>query len=446
MQKPNWKGRIMMAFHLKGANVPHRKNTEGMSAVRMPTPQTVTIPTVMHIGAPATPVVKVGDHVDIGTVIATQNGAVSSYIHASVSGEVSAVSDMLLSNGKRVPAITIKSDGQDTVSDSVAPPEVTDRDSLIEALKQSGIVGLGGAGFPTYVKFNTSKPIEVLIINGAECEPYITSDSITMAERADDIAYAIDTLCNHLNIGKVVIGIENNKPKAIASMKSLAAKDSRVSVKVLPRLYPQGGEMVLIYHTTGRVVAGGMLPIDVGCVVCNCTTMATIGSYLKTGMPLIEKCITVDGSAIKEPKNVIAPIGTTVRDVFEFSGGFKADPAKVLYGGPMMGIAVPDLDAPVLKNTNALLAFDQSIIKLEKATACIRCAACANHCPFGINPAFIAKAYKNGDLVTAEREGVEVCMECGCCSYVCPAKRPLVQTNRLAKAALRAKKAKEANK
>lgn len=432
-----------MAFNLKGIHLPHNKNTAGISAVKIDPPKTVTIPTSMHIGAPADPIVKAGDEVFVGTVIAEQNGFVSSRIHASVSGKVASVSDILLSDGRTVPAITITSDGEMTPDPSIKPVTFNSRDELIEAIKNSGIVGLGGAGFPTSVKFATDKPINELIINGAECEPYITSDTLTMLERADDMELAIKTLIEYFNIGQVIIGIENNKPEAITSMKKLAEGNDKITVKVLPSVYPQGGEKVLVYHTTGKVIPQGGLPIDVGCVVCNCTTVAAIGSYLKTGMPLVEKCITVDGGAVKEPKNIIVPIGTSAADVFEFCGGFKCEPSKVLYGGPMMGISVPDLTAPVLKNTNALLAFDEVQATLPKTTACIRCGECLNHCPFGINPAAIAKAYKNEDFEKLVSLGLELCMECGCCSYVCPASRPLVQNNRLAKQALAQHRKKE---
>ena len=435
-----------MLFSLKGVKVPHRKHTDGMTAVKMAAPKIVTLPMSMHIGKPAVPVVKVGDHVDVGTVIAEQDGFVSSPVYATVSGTVKKIEEMLLSGGNTAQAVVIESDGAMTVSDAVQAPKVESKEDLIEAIKKSGIVGLGGAGFPTYVKFNVEPSrIEELVINGAECEPYITSDSITMVERAEDIATAIAAMEKYLGIKKVILGIEKNKAKAIATMRKLEAKDPCIKVCVLDDKYPQGGEKVLIYHTTGKTVPAGKLPIDVGCIVCNSTTMATIGQYLKTGMPLVEKCVTVDGGAVQNPQNVIVPIGTPLRDVFEFCGGFKAEPGKVLYGGPMMGIAVPNLDVPVLKNTNALVAFDEKEAAPVKTTACIRCGACANHCPFKLNPAAIAKAYKNDDMETLAELRVDICMECGCCSFICPANRPLVQTNKLAKAALReaAQKAKE---
>lgn len=426
-----------MAFKLHSVHVPHRKHTADMKAVVMPAPETVTIPTVMHIGAPASPVVKAGDSVKVGTVIAEASAYVCAPIHASVSGTVKSITDILLSNGKTAPAIVIESDGEMTPDENITPPTVGSKEELIDAIKKSGIVGLGGAGFPTYVKFNTESEIEELVINGAECEPYITSDSLTMVSDKEYISYAISVLVKHLGIKKVIIGIENNKPNAIKAMREIAKEHSNVSVKVLPSVYPQGGEKVLVYHTTGKKIPMGGLPIDVGCVVCNSTTMAAIGKYLKTGMPLVNKCVTVDGAALKNPQNVIVPIGTSIGEVFDFCGGFKETPKKVLYGGPMMGIAVPELSAPVIKNTNAILAMSEKEAKLPDTTACIKCGACANHCPFSINPAAIGKLYRNGDIDKLSEVGTELCMECGCCSFVCPANRPLVQTNRLAKSALR---------
>ena len=435
-----------MAFKLKGIHLPHNKNTANSSPVRMTDIKTVTLPTVMHIGAPAVPVVKSGDKVYVGTLVAEQSGFVSSPVYSSVSGTVKSVADILLSNGSKAPAIVIESDGEMQPDPQITAPKVESLEDLSNALKQSGIVGLGGAGFPTYVKFGTAeKPlnIEQLVINGAECEPYITSDSVTMVENKGDIAYALEMLTKYFAIKNVVIGIEKNKPEAIKSMQSIKLENAEVSVKVLPSVYPQGGEKVLVYNTTGKVIPMGKLPIDVGCVVCNSTTVATIGKYLKTGMPLIEKCVTVDGGAVSNPKNVIVPIGTPLKDVFEFCGGFKSEPKKVLYGGPMMGISVPNLDVPIIKNTNAILAFDEKQAAPQKTTACIKCGSCANNCPFGIDPTRIASALKQDDCEAMGKAGAELCMECGCCSFVCPAKRPIVQNNKLAKAALREYKMKE---
>ena len=226
----------------------------------------------------------------------------------------------------------------------------------------------------------------------------------------------------------------------------MAARMQGVEVSVLPAKYPQGGEKVLVYHTTKKVIPTGKLPIDVGCVVCNCTTVAAIGSYLESGMPLVKKCVTVDGGAVSEPQNVIVPVGTALEDVFAFCGGFKEAPAKVLYGGPMMGVTVIDLKSSVLKNTNAIIALTEKEAALPKTTSCIRCGACINTCPLGLAPASIAQAYKKKDTEALRRLSVDTCMLCGCCSFVCPANRPLVQTNALSKQLLRDEKAKEASK
>ena len=433
-----------MAFSLKGIKVPHRKNTVGTPAERMVTNKTITLPTVMHIGKPSIPVVKVGDQVNVGTLVAKEGEGLSSPIYSSVSGKVTGISEVLVSNGAKVPAICIESDGEMTVDENITIPIVNDKQSLIDAIKASGVVGLGGAGFPTYAKFTTDKKIEYLVVNGAECEPYITSDTFTMVEKSADIAYAIDVLVKYLNIENVVIGIEKNKAEAIKKMEEVASKSNNISVKALPTKYPTGGEKVLVYAVTGRKIGAGKLPIDVGCVVCNCTTLATLGNYFKTGMPLVEKCITVDGSAVKSPKNIIAPIGASVGDVFEFCGGFSSEPGKVLYGGPMMGVSVPNLKVPVLKQTNALIAFNQKDAVSRQETACIQCGTCLNNCPMGISATEVFRAYNKGEYERLEKLGSHLCMECGSCAYNCPANRPLVQMHKLAKSALREWKEKEA--
>lgn len=425
-----------MAFSLKGVMLPHRKNTAGLLPVTMPDPALVTIPAAGNIGAPATVCVKVGDEVKIGDLIAEQNGFISSPVHASVSGKVVKITQAITSRGELADFVNIESDGLMQVSEKVMPPQINNKEEFISAVRDSGLVGLGGAGFPTYVKLMPKTPVDTLVINGAECEPYITSDSIIMSSRADDIKTGISAVQKYLEIKNVIIGIEKNKPTAIASMREMAKSMDGVRVKVLSERYPQGGEKVLIYHTTGRVVKLGQLPSDVGCIVMNSTTCATLGSFLKTGMPLVSKCVTVDGSAVKEPKNVIVPVGTRLSDLFEFVGGFKEEPKKIIFGGPMMGVSVPSLDEPISKNNNAVLAFTQEMAKLPETTSCIRCGACVNHCPFGINPAGIEAAYRRNDLDGMLDSGVRLCMECGCCSFVCPANRPLVQTNRLGKAAL----------
>ena len=436
-----------MAFHLHGIRLPHRKYTSQKAVVSMPPPATVTIPMSMHIGAPATPIVKVGDEVRVGTKIGEAAGKVSSPIYSSVSGKVTKITEIQISSGAMMPAVVITSDGEMTPDESIAPPTVTSREELIEAVRANGSVGLGGAGFPTHVKLDVDPTrIEHLVINCAECEPYITSDTVTMTTRQADMATALEALKKYLGIRSVVIGVESHNKQGVAAMMQFMkdhAKDCTITVKVLPSVYPQGGEKVLIYHATGRTVPMGKLPIDVGCIVLNCTTLASIGAYLQTGMPLVNKCVTVAGGAVAAPQNVIVPIGTAMSDVFEFCGGLDQEPAKVLYGGPMMGVSVPDISMPVLKNTNAILALTEHESALPKTTACIRCGSCTNTCPFGLAPAAIALAYRAKDAAQLEALSVNACMECGCCSYVCPANRPLVQTNRLSKAFLRENKAKE---
>ncbi len=427
-----------MLFNLHGVRVPHRKNTASMAPVRIEA-ETVTVPMSQHIGKPAKPTVKVGDEVFVGTLIGEPDGFVSSPIYSSVSGKVTGIVDFLLPHGVKTVAVTIDSDGKNTPDPSIAPPTVTSAAELAAAIRMGGMVGLGGAAFPSHVKFSIpeGKSVEELIINGAECEPYITSDTRTMLDRSDDIKHALSVILSFIDIKRVIIGIEANKKEAIAEMRRMAEFDSRVSVKVLPSLYPQGGEKVLVYHTTGKVIPAGKLPLDVGCIVCNCTTVAAIGNYLKTGMPLVRKCVTVDGSAVSSPKNISAPIGIALREVFRAAGDFIEEPGKILLGGPMMGVAVKDLDTPVMKGTNAALAFTVKDAMPKKETQCIHCGACANHCPFSLNPAAFMKAYKKNDIEELSRLRVDICMECGCCSYICPAGQPLVETNKLAKADVR---------
>lgn len=419
--------------------MPHRKNTAGAKPERMPTPAYVTIPMSMHIGAPAKPVVNVGDEVKVGQLIAEASGFVSSPVYSGVSGKVKKIEDMLMSGGQFVPTITIEADGLQTVSESIATPKVESLQEFLDAVRQSGVVGLGGAGFPTAVKLTVKElsAVEAVIINGAECEPYITSDTRTMLDDKELVWEGIELLRKYMQVKRIIIGIEDNKPECISAYRKLCVSGGGVEVKALPAMYPQGGEKVLIYHTIGRIVPEGKLPLDVGAIVINCTTLAAIAKYIKTGMPLVEKCITVDGSAVKNPRNVIAPIGTPVKDVFEFCGGFKSEPKKVLYGGPMMGLAVPDLDAPILKNTNAILAFNEKDAVLPAETACIKCGRCVAHCPLNLAPTDIETAYKLKKPEDLDELKVNLCMECGCCAYVCPANRPLVQVNKLAKVMLR---------
>lgn len=433
---------------LHGIKVPHKKNTANCVPVRLSVPETVRIPMSMHIGKPAKVAVKRGDTVKVGQLIGEADGFISAPVHSSVSGTVAKIEEMTLSNGAKGQCVVIDTDGEQTVFEGVKPPEVHDLDSFTEAVRQSGAVGLGGAGFPTFVKLSIKdlSKLDAVVINAAECEPYITSDTRTMLDKSDDIMSGIEAVKKYLQPNRFIIGIEKNKPGAIKKMQELASQSEGVEVKVLPSSYPQGGEKVLVFNTVGKIIPKGGLPLDVGVIVINVTTLAFIGSYLKTGMPLVNKCVTVDGSAVKEPKNVIAPIGMSIADVLEQSGGTKSEVAKALYGGPMMGLAVPSLDSPILKNTNAITAMDIKEATPPKTTPCIRCGACLNHCPLRLDPREIARAYKLGSVEDLQTLHVDLCMECGCCSYICPAHRPLVQTNKLAKALLRVNQAKKEGK
>lgn len=440
----------MALFGLSGVHAPHRKNTASSKPVRMPSPKTVVIPLSQHIGAPASVCVAVGDTVGIGQPIGEASGYVSAPVHASVSGTVKSVGPILGSNGSPITAVTIESDEMMTSWDGIKKPSPQSFDDFIKGVRDSGLVGMGGAGFPASVKLNVKdlSKIDEIILNGAECEPYITSDTLCMTERADDILGGIRLLKKWLQVKKVYIGIEDNKPLAIEKMNEIAKKEDYIEVKSLPALYPQGGEKVLIYNITGKVVPEGKLPLDVGSIVMNVTSCASLFQYFETGMPIVEKCITVDGSAIKNPMNVIAPVGTMVSEIIDFTGGFKEDPYKVLFGGPMMGIAMPDLNQPVTKTCNAIIAFNEKDSRRPKETACIHCANCINHCPFRLNPPAIEKALNQKDWEGLKKLHVNVCMECGCCSFICPARRDIVARNKLAKQGLRQyemdKKAKEA--
>ncbi|MBQ7332980.1 MAG: electron transport complex subunit RsxC [Clostridia bacterium] len=434
----------MLSFLKIGkTHVPHKKKTADMPAVRMALPETVLIPMSQHIGAPANLIVKPGDKVYVGTLIGEAGGFVSANIHSSVSGVVKKIESYLMSNGRSCPAVFIESDGEMTPDPAIAPPSVTNFKELSDAARAAGLVGLGGAGFPTSVKLDSGKidSIDTLLINAAECEPYITSDTRTMLDDAEWVYKGINLVMSLSGIKSCIIGIESNKSSCIEKMRETFLGDEKVRVEVLPSTYPQGGEKILIYNTTGRAVPEGKLPSDVGVLVMNVTTVAFLAKYVETGMPLVEKCVTVDGSAIKDPKNIIVPVGTSISDVFKAAGGVCDDCAKVLMGGPMMGIAVYSYDTPVLKNNNAILAFSKKEAKLPKTTACIHCGRCVAACPMGLNPTIYAKSMNVEDKAErAERltaAKINLCIECGSCSFVCPAKRPLVENNRLSKAFLR---------
>lgn len=449
------KGHSMSLFKLGKTRIPHKKSTSGLQAVRMAPPATVSIPMSQHIGAPATPTVKAGDTVFVGTLIGEAGGFVSAPIYSSVSGTVKKIDGYLQSSGRSVPTVIIESDGLMTPDPEIQPPSIESFADLSAAARKCGLVGLGGAGFPTSVKLDPSKisSIDSLILNGAECEPYITSDTRTMLDEAEYIKSGVELFERLTDIKDIIIGIEKNKPECISKMREMFEGDGRVRVAPLPTGYPQGAEKVLIYNTTGRIIPEGGLPSDVGAIVMNVTTLATLAKYVKTGMPLVEKCVTVDGSAVSAPKNLIVPIGASIESVIEAAGGLKCEAGKILYGGPMMGVAVYSTSDPILKNTNAITVLDKKDAAPKKENPCIHCGRCVSICPIGLNPTVYARSMKVDDPTDrAERLSlakINLCIECGSCSFVCPSARPLVEFNRLAKADLRefnAKKAKEDSK
>ncbi len=418
-----------------GILAPHRKLTAEMETVRFPAPEYVTLPMLQHIGAPCTPTVKKGDYVTVGQVIGDSDKFLSVPIHASVSGTVESVQDVKLANGTMAPAVRIKNDGLMTPYEGIKPPVVENKDDLVKAIRASGLVGLGGAGFPSFVKITVKddKPIDTLVVNAAECEPYITVDYRECMENSWDIYSGLKTLKELLNIKTVIIAVEDNKPAAIKVLKDMADNDDDVFVMGLKSRYPQGAEKMMVLSATGRVVPEGKLPADVGVIVMNVASVAFVARYLKTGKPLTSRTVTVSGDCIKNPMNVRVPIGTSLRDIVEFCGGFTEEPAKLISGGPMMGTAITSLDVPLLKSNNAVLALSKDNAGLKKQTPCIRCGRCHAACPMKLVPTNIEKYALLGDAKTLSAMGAMVCMECGSCAYSCPAGKPLVQYMRLAK-------------
>ena len=423
---------------IRGIHAPHMKGTAGLTAEILPVPLEVRIPMSMHIGAPAKPVVSTGDKIKVGQLIGEPAGFVSAPIHSSVSGVVKSVNEYDDITGQKAVSVTITADGEQSLYEGIAPPILNNHDEFLDAVRNSGAVGLGGAGFPTAVKLTVkdSVKLDCIIINGAECEPYITSDTRTMIDDVELVRDGILQLKKYFD-AKIIIGIENNKPDPIKNMRKIADSETGVEVRTLPTMYPQGGEKVLIYNVMGRIVPEGGLPLDVGVIVLNCTTVAAIARYINTGVPIVSKCVTVDGSAVNSPKNVIAPIGTPVGELLDYCGCRREDLKKVLYGGPMMGTALPSLDMPVLKNTNAILALSAKDAQPPVESACIRCGRCAKNCPMRLATLEFERAFLLKKPETLGHYKVNLCMECGCCAYNCPARRPLLQSIKLGKIMLR---------
>ncbi len=423
---------------LNSIKVSHEKHTAGCATEKMAVPETVCISMAQHIGAPCKPLVAKGDHVKVGQKIGDTEAFVSAPIHSSVSGTVKEISSMRSMAGGEDQVIIIETDGKQEVSEDVAPPVIEGQKDFVAALRASGLVGLGGAAFPTHIKFNPKNldEVDTLIVNGAECEPFITSDHRLMLEDTEYIIKGIEATVKYLDIKNVYIGVEENKPDAISRLREVIEEkglSGTIEVKTLKARYPQGAERVMVYEITGKTLNAGVLPAELGVLLSNVTSIAFIGQYLETGRPLTTKRITVDGNAIAEPKNIIVPIGARIADVAAACGGYKAEPRKILMGGPMMGRAVYSDEFPIVKNNNAILIFDGPQALIPEETGCIKCGMCLKVCPFDLMPVSMVEAYERRDVDRLKRLKVTECMECGSCSYICPARRPLSFTHKMAK-------------
>ncbi|MCR4608759.1 MAG: electron transport complex subunit RsxC [Eubacterium sp.] len=390
-------------------------------------------PLSQHIGAPAAPLVKKGDRVIVGQKIAEAAGFVSANIHSSVSGTVKAIEKRLTPGGNMVESIVIENDNQYEQIDfsaNIKNLETLYREDVIDIIKEAGIVGMGGAGFPTHIKLSpkNESEIDTIIVNGAECEPYLTSDYRRMIEEPEKVLIGLQIVVNLFDRARGIIAIEDNKPAAIKKLKELTKGQPRLSVRVLKTKYPQGAERQLIYASTGRYVNSKMLPADAGVIVQNVDTIIAIYEAVIEGKPLLSRVVTVTGDCIAEPKNFIVPLGTSFRELIDAAGGYKMDPAKVIAGGPMMGKAIYSLDIPVTKGTSAILALSHDDVTDSEPSACIKCGRCIDICPGRVMPNQLCDLAEHAKYDAFVEKGGMECCECGCCSYVCPAKRHLTQT------------------
>ena len=425
------------AKHLHSINAGHYKNTAACETEVMPVPDVVKIPLSQHIGKPCDPLVKKGDEVKVGQLIGDTDAFVSAPIHSSVSGTVTGIDKYRSANGGYDTRVVIETDKKQTPWEGIKKPELTDFQSFVKAVRDSGLAGMGGASFPAHVKFNPKNldEVDTLIVNGAECEPFITSDHRTLLEATQDIIAGALTIMKYMGMKQGFIGIEDNKQDAIAKLNKMLSEQHVENLKTFPlqAKYPKGAERVLIYEVTGRRVDAGMLPADAGVVVSNVSSVAFLGQYFRDGMPLIKRRVTVDGNAVANPKNVMALFGTSVKDLVAFCGGYKKPPKKIIMGGPMMGRATISDEVSIIKNNNAILCFDAEQAYIPEETACINCGRCHAACPFNLAPMKFADAYKHKDVEALQELQIMQCMNCGSCSFVCPARRPLAFMNTLAK-------------
>lgn len=431
---------MLKSFKIGGIHPSENKISKAAAIVEFPLVESVTIPLSQHIGAPAIAVVAKGDVVEVGQLIAKAGGFVSANVHSSVSGTVTAVDAVADGGGVRRPAITIKVEGDkwiDTIdrSDDLMLDCDLSSEQIIEKVTQAGVVGMGGATFPTQVKLMVppGKSAEYLIINGVECEPYLTSDHRVMLERGAELLVGVQILGRALNVKKSYIGIENNKPDAIAYLNSIAMAYQNIEIVPLKVQYPQGGEKQLIDAVLRREVPSGGLPIDVSAVVQNVGTALAVYEAVQKNKPLIERIVTVTGKSLKQPSNLKVRIGTPISALIEHCGGLPEDTGKVVNGGPMMGRAIYNLESSVTKGTSGVLMLSDKEALRSQPSSCIKCAKCVSVCPMALEPYLIAKLAKRAMYAEIEAEKITDCIECGSCSYTCPASLPLLDYIRLGK-------------
>lgn len=430
----------MKTFKLGGVHPPENKLSAEAVVETLAIPKQVVVPVGQHLGAPATPVVNRGDEVKVGQLIAKSSGFISANIHSPVSGKVFKIDDVYDASGFRRPSIIINVDGDewlesiDRSTDIDANIKLSQKE-IVDKLNEMGIVGLGGATFPSFVKLMVpdGKKVDYLIINGVECEPYLTSDHRLMMEKGEEMLIGVTILMKGLNTNTAMIGIENNKPDAIEHLTKLAAKYKGISVHPLKVKYPQGGEKQLIKALTGREVPSGKLPLEVGCVVNNVGTAYAVYEAVQKNKPLFERVVTVTGKSIKKPSNFLVRIGTPIKELIEAAQGLPENTGKIISGGPMMGKAVLNVDIPVVKGTSGILLMPDNESKRGEANTCIRCAKCVSVCPMGLEPFLLSKTAKLGKFDLVEKALVMDCIECGSCSYTCPSNIPLLDYIRLGK-------------
>ena len=412
--------------------------TEHLALVRFPAPKTVVIPLSMHAGAPANCIVSVGDHVNVGQKIGEAAGFISAHVHSSVSGTVVAIEDRPHATRGTCLSVVIENDGLDTLHETVKPAKALEEltpDEIVEIVKEAGIVGMGGAGFPTNVKLKPSKPIEAVLLNGCECEPLLTADHRLLLEYADQVIYGLQAIMKAVDAPKGIIVIEDNKADAIAHFEEKTANIDNIEIVTARTKYPQGAEKMLIKRVMGRMVPSGGLPADVGAVVCNVSTAKAICDAIQTGMPLIERIITVTGKNVAKPGNYIAKIGTNVADIVAACGGITKADATIKAGGPMMGFIQEDLNTPVMKGSNGLVALETDY---AEPMECIKCGRCVDVCPMELQPLYFAKLV--GDPAALKERRIMDCMECRCCEFICSSKIPLVTLIKIGKNGVRGMK------